>query len=252
MKFALVNGQRQEAQPNVSGECPVCRRTMIAKCGEVRLRHWAHKGRLLCDPWWENETEWHRAWKNQFPDEWQEIVHPAPDGRRHIADVKTADGWVIEFQHSYIRPEERRSREAFYPKLIWVVNVTRLKKGVAQLTRAWKDGVAVVGNCLLRRAFSDDCGLLRDWAGSNAPIFFDVGDETLWWLFAKTNGWVYLAKFPRSKFIELHRNTAAEIAQFDRLNGNLKLIAECNSHPSAQPLRWDPLRLRRPRRPFRL
>jgi hypothetical protein len=50
----------------------------------------------------ENETEWHRAWKDQFPPEWQEIVHLAGDGERHIADVKTGDGWVIEFQHSYI------------------------------------------------------------------------------------------------------------------------------------------------------
>ena len=113
MKFALAHGQRQEAQPNLSGECPGCGRPMVARCGEVRVRHWAHKGRRHCDPWWENETEWHRGWKDRFPADWQEIVHPDGDGERHIADVKTGDGWVIEFQHSYIKPEERRSREAF-------------------------------------------------------------------------------------------------------------------------------------------
>ena len=94
------------------------RRKSVAKCGDIRVRHWAHKGHLVCDPWWENETKWHRDWKDHFPTNWQEVVHRAADGERHIADVTTGEGWVIEFQHSYLRPEERRSRDAFYPKLI--------------------------------------------------------------------------------------------------------------------------------------
>ncbi len=227
MKFALVNGQRQEGEPNLSGECPGCGRPMVAKCGEVRLRHWAHKGRLLCDPWWENETEWHRAWKDQFPADWQEFVHLAGDGERHIADVKTGDGWVIEFQHSHMNPEERRSREAFYPKLIC---------------------------SLVRRAFSDDCRLLREWAGSDAPIFFDLGDEALWWLFAKSsNVSAYVAPYSRAEFIECHRSTATEIArQFDEFVNDIpKLIADYESQRRAQPLRQDPLQPRTSRRRFR-
>ena len=105
MKFALINGQRQEAKPNLSGECLACGQPMIAKCGEVKIWHWAHKGRCTCDPWWENETEWHRTWKGLFPESWQEVIHQADDGERHIADVKTDRGWVIEFQHSFIKPE---------------------------------------------------------------------------------------------------------------------------------------------------
>ncbi len=255
VKFALVNGQRQEAQPNLSGECPGCGRPMVAKCGEVRLRHWAHKGRLLCDPWWENETEWHRAWKDLFPVEWQEIVHLAGDGERHIADVKTGDGWVIEFQHSHIKPEERRSREAFYPKLIWVVDGTRRKRDRAQLTSAWKEGVSVVENSLLRKAFSDDCGLLREWAGRNAPIFFDLGEmEALWCLLAKsTNGSAYVHPVSRAQFIEWCRSPVTETArQFDEFVNDIpKLIADYESHRRAQPLRQDPLKPRTSRRHFR-
>ena len=255
MKFALVNGQRQEAQPDLSGECPACGRPMVARCGEVRVWHWAHIGRLLCDPWWENETEWHRSWKNQFPDDCQEIVHSAEDGERHIADVKTVGGWVIEFQHSYIKPEERRSREGFYPKLIWVVNGTRRKKDRAQLIRAWNDGVAIGENSLVRKVYLDDCGLLREWADSNAPIFFDLGEtEALWWLFAKTNnGWAYIHRFSRAQFIEWHRSTATEAArQFTEFVTEMlpKLIANYESRPRAQPFR-DPLQLRRPLRGFR-
>jgi competence CoiA-like predicted nuclease len=105
MKFAKVNGQRQEAQPRLSGNCPGCDGPMVARCGTKRVWHWAHLGERTCDVWWENETEWHRAWKNQFPVGWQEIVHRAENGEKHIADVKTSQGWVLEFQHSPIKSE---------------------------------------------------------------------------------------------------------------------------------------------------
>jgi competence CoiA-like predicted nuclease len=133
MRFALVDGQRREAESGLSGECDGCESALVAKCGEVRVRHWAHRARRNCDPWWENETEWHRSWKARFPDHWQEILHHATDGERHRADVKTAHGWALEFQHSFIKPEERRSREAFYAKLMWVVDGTRRKRDKAQL-----------------------------------------------------------------------------------------------------------------------
>jgi len=255
MKFALVNGQRQEAQPNLLGKCPTCDHPMVAKCGEVRMWHWAHQGSRVCDPWWENETEWHRAWKDQFPAECQEIIHHAEDGERHIADVKTERGWVIEFQYSYIKPEERRSREAFYKKLVWVVNGTRRKRDRAQLISALKEGVPVGGNSLVRKASSDDCGLLREWAGSSAPIFFDLGEmERLWWLFAKNNnGSAYIAPYPRAEFIECQRSTATEKArQFDEFVNDIpKLIADYESHRRAQPSRQDPLQPRTSRRRFR-
>src|SRR5882672_936412 len=253
MKFALVSGQRQEAQPNLSGQCRGCGRPMVARCGEVRVWHWAHKGRLLCDPWWENEAEWHRAWKDQFPPDWQEVVHHADDGERHIADVKTGDGWVIEFQYSYLKPEERLSRDDFYPNLIWVVSTTRRKRDRAQLIRAWEDGGRVAGNW--RKAFTDDCLPLREWAGSNAPIFFDLGDmDPLLGLFAKSpNGSAYVAPFPRAQFVECQRRTGTDLAlQFASFVNDIpKLIAEYE-HAQAQPLGRDPLQPRRFRRSFRL
>ena len=256
MEFALVNGQRQEPQPDLSGECPLCSRPVVAKCGDVRVHHWAHKGRLHCDPWWENETEWHRTWKDQFPADWQEFFHTAEDGERHIADVKTGDGWVIEFQHSYIKPEERRSREAFYSKLIWVVNGTRRKRDRAQLIRAWEEGVPVGVNSPVRKVFSDNCRLLLEWAGTSAPIFFDLGEmERLWWLFAKgANGSAYLHPFARAQFIEWHRSTATGAArQLDEFVSDIlpKLVVDYESHRRAQPLRQDPLQPRTSRRRFR-
>src|SRR5688572_29313162 len=97
MRFARVSGQRQEARPNLSGTCPICGRPVVARCGEVRIWHWAHLGRRDCDPWSENKTKWHRRWQNEFPVEWQEVIHHAPSGEKHIADVKTDRGLVVEF-----------------------------------------------------------------------------------------------------------------------------------------------------------
>jgi len=248
MKFSLVNGQHQEAQPNLSGKCPACGHPMVAKCGEVKIWHWAHKRRRPCDPWWENETEWHRAWKGQFPDDWQEVVHRDKNGEKHIADVKTDQGWVIEFQHSTIKPDERRSRDTFYPKLVWVVDGARRKRDRTQFLNAWKEGKPVDANSLVRRAFSDKCVLLREWSGSHAPIFFDFGEEVLWWLFSKIpNGPVYIAQFLRTEFIEILRGGASQMARdFEELVKDLsKLVADYESHLRAQALkraRPQPLR----------
>ena len=256
MRFALINGQRHEAQPNLVAKCPIptCDRPMVAKCGELRIWHWAHQGKRSCDPWWENKTEWHVKWQGEFPDAWQEIVHHAETGEKHIADVKTDRGWFIEFQHSYLKPEERRARDAFYRRVIWVVDGTRRKRDAAQLLNAWNEGVPIGSSPLLRKAFSDNCTLLREWAGSNTPIFFDLGEaERLWWLLAtSTNGLAYLAPYSRAKFIESHRGGAADAArEFDEFVNDIpKLVAKWESQPRAQSLQ-NPLALRPLRRSFR-
>lgn len=122
MQYAFVDGDRRQAFVGGRGLCPTCGAAMIAKCGPRILHHWAHAGRRNCDPWWENETEWHREWKNLFPESWREISHVAPDGEIHRADIKTPTGIVIEVQHSAMTDLERQSREAFYGNLVWVID----------------------------------------------------------------------------------------------------------------------------------
>jgi competence CoiA-like predicted nuclease len=114
MQFALVNGIKTEAMPGGKGICPCCESETIAKCGKYKIWHWSHKSQKNCDSWWENETEWHRQWKSYFPIENQEVVHKDIDsGEKHIADVKTFNGMVIEFQNSPINVEELKARENF-------------------------------------------------------------------------------------------------------------------------------------------
>jgi competence protein CoiA len=123
MKFALLSGRRVEAQPKLRAICPACSGEVIAKCGQHIVWHWAHSSRSHCDHWWESETDWHREWKNRFPTEWQEVpMVDALSGELHIADVKTAANLVIEFQRSSIHPDEVRSREDFYGRMIWVID----------------------------------------------------------------------------------------------------------------------------------
>ena len=82
MKFALVNSEKTEATKGAKGRCPSCGSELIARCGEIKINHWAHKGNRNCDPWWENETDWHRTWKGQFPINWQEVVHKDKNGEK--------------------------------------------------------------------------------------------------------------------------------------------------------------------------
>lgn len=212
MKFALVNGEKVKASKGAKGICPSCCSELIAKCGEVKVNHWAHKGNRNCDPWWENETEWHRSWKDKFPIHWQEVVHFDGNGEKHIADVETETGCVLEFQHSYLNPEERRSRNAFYSKLVWIVDGTRRKTDIPQFEKILKDSAPVTNHppIKIRRVhFPEECRLLREWHDSDALVFFDfqLAKETmLWFLFPKIlSTEAYISTFPRGLFIELHK-----------------------------------------------
>ena len=129
MQFAFVNRVRSTAQPKTKGICQFCGDKMIPKCGPNKMWHWAHTPKRKCDPWWENETPWHREWKSYFPKEWRERIHEDPvANEKHIADVKTDTGRVLEFQNSPMPPDELHSRENFYGDMIWIVNGDKFKQ----------------------------------------------------------------------------------------------------------------------------
>lgn len=173
MKFALVDNVKSEAFKGAKGICPVCNSELVAKCGEIKVNHWAHKKISDCDQWWENETEWHRSWKNQFPIEWQEIIlRDEQTGEKHIADIQTIHGLVIEFQHSKIDKQERISRERHYKRMVWVVDGTRSKKEYPDFVK---------GKKYFRKASKPDYFLIdypetcfpSDWLESSVPVIFD-------------------------------------------------------------------------------
>lgn len=240
MKYAIVDGIKAEATKGKNGKCPSCGAELTPKCGEFKINHWAHKGKRTCDPWWENETDWHRSWKGNFPSEWQEIVHFDKDGEKHIADVKTSSGWVLEFQHSYLEHAERKARNNFYGKIVWVVDGTRRKTDKQQfmewLSRATQSFPKFP---IFRATFPSECRLLREWQDDSAIIFLDFndlvadGDANLWLVFPKLATEVaYVAWFSKRRLVELHNN-----GQFDDFVQNIfaefvKIIREMQSQPS--------------------
>ena len=182
MKFALVNGERMEPQPKLRGVCPCCDSEMVAKCGRVVIWHWAHLPSGNCDPWWGGETDWHREWKNRFPVDWQEVVHiDDRTGERHIADIKTPHGLVIEFQHSTMTFEEMVSREAFYQNMIWVVDGDRgsTDPGTFNVGLSRREPL-LFRPLVLGAKWWGRSRLLHRWADANAPVYIDVGWNGLW------------------------------------------------------------------------
>ncbi len=212
MKFALVDGNKMEAQKGAKGICPSCGSELIAKCGQVKINHWAHKGIRNCDIWWENETEWHRSWKGYFPISWQEVVQFDKNGEKHIADVKTQEDWVLEFQHSYIRTDEMRSRNAFYPKLVWVVDGQRRKSDILQFQKVINEGsiIQIENVSIYRIPFPKESRLLKEWLGCGVPVFFDFHElnySRLWLLIPRMpDDRAFLIPYSLEDFIELHSN----------------------------------------------
>ncbi len=202
MKYALVDGEKMEPSPELKGICPFCKSEMISKCGQVILWHWAHKGRKMCDPWWENETEWHRQWKNCFPSEWQEEVQiDDSTGEKHIADVRTKFGLVIEFQYSRIKAEERNSREKFYEGMIWVVYGARgNNEGCFRMTLT-----GPVETNPLTYHFTWWCNgrFFHSWSESKVKVYIDYGDDILWRLirFDKTKNYGLVSPIDKSILI---------------------------------------------------
>lgn len=184
MLIAEVNGKRCSATKGAKGICPYCKSEVIAKCGEQKIAHWAHKSIQLCDSWHEKETEWHLMWKNYFPLEWQELIkYDEKTGEKHIADVYTPQGFTLEFQHSAIKPEERQSREQFYKNMNWVVDGTRLKNDYKRFETGIKSAKIFhkimlpdqnqthIGN-ILEMPITEDF-LPKNWLNSNVPVIFD-------------------------------------------------------------------------------
>ncbi len=131
MQHAIdISGEK--IKPSYSGQtaiCDFCKEKVIGKCGKIYIWHWQHSHNANCDLWKEGETDWHRAWKNKFPNDWQEKIIIKND-EKHIADILTTSGIVIEFQNSMISSSIIAQRERFYEKMIWVINAQTFKNNL--------------------------------------------------------------------------------------------------------------------------
>lgn len=179
MKYAVLNNKRIEPQKGIKGAiCPICGEFVIPKCGEQIIHHWAHKSNANCDPWWESETEWHRQWKDNFAKECQEIImYDDKTGEKHVADVKTKTGIILEFQHSPMNIKEQHSREQFYKNMVWVVDArTYYDK--------FKQNIKLLEHCKSNKNYfyikidsyeKQNICFPKRWLESSVPVIFDFG-----------------------------------------------------------------------------
>jgi competence protein CoiA len=132
MKFALIEGvKREPSRTGERGTCPGCEGGVLAKVGPDRVPHWAHQSNSNCDPWFEPETPWHRAWKALVVPDAQEVTIKR-DGSHHRADICVGEhGPVIELQQSTIALQEMLDREAFYGRMIWLFDGGRFAAGLS-------------------------------------------------------------------------------------------------------------------------
>lgn len=241
MQFAFVNNLKAFPEKGLKGICPSCGSPVVAKCGSIKVHHWAHESRKDCDTWSEPETEWHREWKNKFPTDWQEIQLQDPISLEwHRADVKTPSGVTLEFQNSPIGVEEIASRNNFYKKIVWVVNGLKFKEWIEFTVNIPNpllpvfDEIDFVGSYHLQFGRKDDLehGMfellslrslqLQDmvydltywqfiwkhrhkaWFSCSAPVFIDLGKEFLYWIKKRnqlSKDFLYFKTIKKSDFL---------------------------------------------------
>jgi len=223
MKYALVNGVKTPPSPKSTGVCSCCNEPVIAKCGEIKVWHWAHTNLDNCDNWWEPETEWHRVWKSHFPIDNQEVIQIDPlYGEKHIADVMLNNGVVIEFQNSPISPEEITCRELFYNNMIWVINGDSFKHHFTIRHKLPNHKSNIVKNCrreYIHQSMVDVCevwikGRYRKYFLFDAQEFL-VNDDSRMYSFLwnyERKSWRYSKKM---KFIDFGDDYLYQIMRYN-------------------------------------
>lgn len=156
MLIAHVNGRPSYASERGPrrGTCPSCAASVLARTGPIVAPHWAHVATSDCDPWAEPMTRWHAEWQAHAPIGQTEITIGC-----HRADVVTADGWIIEIQHSSLSTSDVAAREAHYGKrMVWIWDAREpydearldVRNRNAYVTFRWKHPRKVIGACRRR------------------------------------------------------------------------------------------------------
>jgi competence CoiA-like predicted nuclease len=108
---------RNKPTPKSVSTCPACKGPIKAKCGKIKIWHWAHQSLEGCDANWNPISQWHLDWQALVPEEYTEVIIG-----HHIADIKLPNGKVIEIQNSNLPVEVVEEREKFYGDMLWIFN----------------------------------------------------------------------------------------------------------------------------------
>lgn len=198
MQYALVNDEKVEPTPKSIGNCQVCGKEVISRCGDINIWHWSHHKNKSCDGWYEPETEWHRNWKLIFGKKNSEVVIQH-DGIKHIADIYTNSKIVIELQNSPIQSQLIQKREDFYgDRMLWIVNGSHFDENITiyytnclnspiKMPHGWfniKSG-EVAYNSEAKRELKGTfvwSWPRKSWSVATRNLFIDFGGPELFWV----------------------------------------------------------------------
>ncbi len=223
MKFAIVGtNKHQKPTKGAKGICPLCGETVLAKCGNIKSHYWSHLSDSKC-AYKENKGEWHIDWQNKFPDDWQEVLLVDPStNEKNIADIQTPTGFVLEFQHSHIKDEEKTARENFYKNMVWVVDGLNWKKIEPFFESKYKTIQESEPKKIKisRYDYETNCSLI--WATSAVPVIYDFYNEQDADRQEKWREYLYIC-FPYRDLVGFYvtpvkRQNLIKIAQDDRLH----------------------------------
>lgn len=157
MRFALIDGEKSLPSPKARGRCPTCNGEVQAKCGKIKVWHWAHVAGDDCDTWSEPLGPWHLSWQNLVAPEHIEVVKG-----QHRADIVGMNDVVIELQHSSINADDIQDRERFYERMVWLFDATERFRFV----RTGQRGFFTLGQ-------------VKHVQCCSAPVFLDFGTAVI-------------------------------------------------------------------------
>ena len=169
-----------ETHSNQEYYCPYCGASLVAKKGDIRQHHFAHKSLHHCsDSWVGNHSNsydlspWHNDWQSLFPKENQEIKLALGD-TKHRADIMI-DKTVIEFQHSIMSPSAFDNRNNFYfnfgNKVVWLFDLSELLNEGKLTYKIIADGLEFAW-ANPKRAFNN-----YDIQSGCIDLFFQLGND---------------------------------------------------------------------------
>lgn len=164
------SNNRIRAAPHTNAACPVCKETVIPKCGAINIWHWAHKTNAKC-LYGEGTGVWHLRWQDFALKNGANVEVPIVDkfGNMYRADI-VYQNKVIELQHSNIGEMEIIHRSDFYVgqryRVDWMLDYT--KKEFLEIE---SDYVTLDG----RRKKSFDCLFYKLYGN----IIFDMGNDKI-------------------------------------------------------------------------
>ena len=124
MLYAILDGVKSPAIPDANGICPICKKEVFSRCGQVYVWHWAHRAHKGCisDSFVRPDSFFYVMWKKFFGAEKSEIlIHKK--GEVHIADIVSKDDLVIMLYDSRISKKIISNIEDFFgERMFWVID----------------------------------------------------------------------------------------------------------------------------------